>query len=88
MYDEMNTDWETNFFPRIRELTGNATADTDQCLDYMNYLEWAHRSNLPLTFDLTDDDVRQIYAAGDRKTYWKFLADKQLEVLPSYEYFH
>jgi hypothetical protein len=87
MYDEMNADWETNFFPRLRELTEDPDADTDTCLDYMNYLEWAHRSNLPLKFELNDDDVSQIYAAGDRKTYWKFLADKQLEVLPGYEFF-
>jgi hypothetical protein len=57
MYEEMNADWETNFFPRLRELTEDPDADTDTCLDYMNYLEWAHRSSLPLKFELTDEDV-------------------------------
>ena len=76
MYDEINSDWANNFFPRVRTLTEDPDADDATCLDYMNYMEWAHRSNLNLKFELTADDVKNIYAAGDRKGYWKFLADK------------
>ena len=53
----MDDDWNTNYFPRLRQLVGLPDdADTQTCLDYMNYLEWAHRSNLNLKFELTEED--------------------------------
>lgn len=50
-------------------------ATTDKMFDVMDYLYWAHMSNLPLKFDLTDDDLEWIYASTNSYVWRDHLAE-------------
>jgi hypothetical protein len=55
--------YEEHFLPRLRELTQMQTASVDEMFSVMDYLYWAKLSNLDLTFELTEDDMKWINAS-------------------------
>jgi len=82
----VRSSYELNFLPRLRDLTGMPDADQNTMFDVMDYLYWAHLSNLSLKFDLTDDDLNWIYASTNSYVWRDHLADFELKTLPSYEW--
>lgn len=62
-------------------------ADTATMFDVMDYLEWAIMSNLPLKFELSEDDVKWIHASVNNSIWRDHLAFSELNTLPAYEFF-
>lgn len=61
--------YETEFFPRLRELTQMPDATTETMFDVNSYLYWAVRNNLDLKFDLSEEDIKWLYADASRKLW-------------------
>jgi len=49
-------------------------SDTQTMFDVSNYLMWATMSGLNLTFSLSEDDLRYIYAANSNDIWADYLA--------------
>ena len=60
---------EENFFPRVRELAGLPMADTETVLDIIDYIDWARKNDMKLTFEPTYDDLDYIRVADDVGVY-------------------
>jgi len=60
---------EARFFPRLREITGQATADTETMYDVVDYIDWAMRNGRALKIDLTDEDKSFINIADEVGNY-------------------
>jgi hypothetical protein len=50
---EIRSKYEDKFLPRLRQLTGMESADTDTMFDVQDYIYWAVMSGLNLKFVLT-----------------------------------
>ena len=49
MYADLITEFETNgFFPKLRKMTGEEKASSEEMVQVSNYLLWAHANNLLL----------------------------------------
>jgi len=53
------------------------TASIDEMFSVMDYLYWAKLSNLDLTIDLTDDDMKWINASVDIYVWADHFSDKE-----------
>lgn len=82
---EVRASYEEHFLPRLRRLTG-IDGDTDTMFNLMDYLYWANLSELPLKFELTDDDLNWINASTN-SYIWRdrYSSDEDWSLL-SYEW--
>ena len=82
---EVRASYEEYFLPRLRQLTG-IDGDTDTMFNLMDYLYWANLSELPLRFELTDDDLNWINASTN-SYIWRdrYSSDEDWSLL-SYEW--
>lgn len=60
-------------------------ASTSEMFDVANYLYWANLSGLNLKFELTSEDLHNIYASTNHKIWYKFHASEEQTALPTYE---
>ena len=75
---------EVHFFPRLRELTNMPNADTETMLDVVDYIDWARKSHLDLSFDLTDEDLRYISLADESRNYEDHAAPPDQEMMATW----
>jgi hypothetical protein len=61
-------------------------ANVTTLFDVMDYLYWAHISNLPLMFELTDDDLNWIFASTNSYVWRDHYAYDELFSLPAFEW--
>jgi hypothetical protein len=61
-------------------------SDIDTMFDVMDYLYWANMSGIPLTFELTEEDLKWINASTNSYVWRDHLADEELWTLPSFEW--
>jgi len=53
----------------VRELAGLPMADTATVLDIIDYIDWARKNDMKLTFEPTYDDLDYIRVADDVGVY-------------------
>lgn len=73
VFSDLKGLYETDFFPRLREITDMEDSDDDTMFNVVNYLYWAQRNNLDLKFTLNDDDKKWIEADAHKKLWYEFL---------------
>ena len=83
--DYIGAYFEESLFPRLRELAEMPDADTDTMFDVANYLYWANISGLDLKFELSEEELSQIYATCNRKVWYKYQASSEQVPLVTYE---
>ena len=84
MKDEIKVDFEQEWYPRLREITGYYDMDVAELDKVAAYLSWANFSELELQFELTDEDLSYIRCSSNKKTYQVYRATEQLTDFRTY----
>jgi len=61
----MNSILEDSIYPKLRNLTDMADADSQEMSDVCTYIFWANVEGIELTFDVSNQDLRLCNAAAD-----------------------
>lgn len=90
MHDQIDADMESDFFPRLRQMTNMTDADTEDMYDVCNYLYWAFMNNLDIIFadQVTAEDHNRITLTVNDNVFEKYEAEDELIAFPSFELFN
>lgn len=86
MLERFTNFFESDFFPRMRELTGQTTADSDTMYKVIDYIDWAIKNKQKLLIPLTDEDRRLVRLVDEAESNYEDIAAQPDETfIPTWE---